>query len=87
MSDGDEDRRADRQVEMGWARRAIEKMVATRPERRADREVEVLVDDDEGHADRHDAEAGGVAQDGGDRVAGAEEAGIDVDAGAGRAAP
>ena len=43
----------------------------------ADREVEVLVDDDEGHADGDDADAGRVAQQRVQRLGRAEEAGID----------
>ena len=43
------------------------------PVGRADRQVEILVDDDEGHADRHHAVAGGVAQQRVKRVGRAEE--------------
>ena len=50
---------------------------ADEPEGRADRQVDVLVDDDEGHADGHDAVAGGIAQQRVQRVGGAEEGRID----------
>src|SRR3546814_7653739 len=50
-------------------------------QRRADRQVEVAVDDDEGHADRHHPVAGGVAQRRPQGMEVAEEFGVDQRAG------
>ena len=44
---------------------------------RADRKIDILVDDDKCHAHRHDAVAGGIAQQRMKRVGGAKECGID----------
>ena len=44
---------------------------------RSDRQVQILVRDDEGHANRHDGDTGRVAQQRVQRVAGAEERRID----------
>ena len=44
---------------------------------RADRQIEVLVDDDEGHADRHHRIARSVAQDGVEGIAAEEEGRVD----------
>jgi hypothetical protein len=54
------------------------KIVAVRP--KADGEVEFLVDDDEGHADRHHAIAGGVAQNRKQRARRAEERRVQIEA-------
>ena len=53
----------------------------SQPVERADRQVEILVDDDESHADRHHAIARGIAHDRGESGTRPEKPGIDVDAG------
>ena len=50
-------------------------------EGRADRKVQLLVDDDESHADREHAVARGVAQDGKERIGRTEEGRIEIEAG------
>ena len=48
-------------------------------EGRADREVQLPVDDDEGHADREHPVARGVSQDGKERVGRSEKGGIEIE--------
>ena len=57
------------------------KIVGREAEGRADRKIQLLVDDDEGHADREHAVARGVAQDGKERVGRTEEGRIEIEAG------
>src|SRR5690606_2564637 len=53
---------------------------ADQPVGRTDREIEILVDDDEGHAHRHHRVARGIAQHGVKRFTAAEEGRIDQSA-------
>ena len=76
---GPDDRRKQAAVEIG-RREGDRKDRRGQPVERADRQIEILVDDDEGHADRHHAVARGVAHDRGEGGGRAEEFGVDVDA-------
>ncbi len=66
-------------VEIG-GREAHRKHRRGEPVERANRQIEILVDDDEGHADRHHAIARGIAHDRGERGGGSEKLGINIDA-------
>jgi hypothetical protein len=75
--EGGEEGDADAGVEEAW-REGDREDGRHQPVGGADGEVEILVDDDECHADGHDAIAGGIAQDGGEGVGFTEEGRIDV---------
>ena len=72
----DHDRGERAQVEEGRRERHGEDD-GDQAEGRADGEIQILVDDDEGHADRHHGVARGVAEQGVKGVGRAEESGID----------
>ena len=70
--DADRERDADAGIRMG-GRIGDREKGRDEAERRADREIELAVHDHEGHADRHHAEAGRVAQHGRQGIRRAEE--------------
>ena len=72
----DEDRRPDAEIVVIGIE-DIGEDDADQAEGRADREIEILVGDDEGHADGHDGVARGIAQQRLEGVGRAEEFGID----------
>ena len=74
------------EIEMG-GRKDDREDDADKPIGRADRKIEILVDDDEGHANRHHAIAGGITQHRMQGVGAAEESRIDEGARRDRAAP